>query len=256
MKVLINGEITSNPLTLPFSESLLRGDGLFETILGIDQAPIAWDRHYARLANAAAQLLISIPARIDLDLGIAKLLAGAAGKSKIRLTVLADGNWMISAEAVAESDKPVSLMRMKEIVSSKAVLSGVKSISYGQSMMAVRRAQAVGYTDAIFVNENDQVVETGFSNLLILTKDGFTTPALESGCLPGVMREILINSFGVTQSLFNYEELQQAEAIYTCSSIRLIQHVSKVDDILFNENQKGEELISDFSKLLTSKITS
>ena len=255
MKVIINGEITSNPLTLPFSESLLRGDGLFETILGIDQAPIAWDRHYARLSNAAAQLLISIPARIDLDLGIAKLLAEAAGKSKIRLTVLADGNWMISAEAVAESDKPVSLMRMKEIVSSKAVLSGVKSISYGQSMMAVRRAQAIGYTDAIFVNENNQVVETGFSNLLILTKDGFTTPALESGCLPGVMREILINSFGITQSLFNYEELQQAEAIYTCSSIRLIQHVSKVDDILFNENQKGEELISDFSKLLTSKIT-
>ena len=59
-------------------------------------------------------------------------------------------------------------MRMKEIVSSKAVLSGVKSISYGQSMMAVRRAQAVGYTDAIFVNENQKGEEliSDFSKLL------------------------------------------------------------------------------------------
>ena len=255
MKLLVNGEIAGDPSNLPFSDSLLRGDGLFETILGIGESPIAWPRHYARLAKAAEQISISIPARIDLDLSLTKLLAGVVGKSKIRLTVLADGNWMISLEAVEESNKPVTLMRMKERVSSKAVLAGVKSISYGQSMSAVRRAQAAGYTDAIFVNENDHVVESGFSNLIILTENGFVTPADESGCLPGVMREILLSSFGVNQSLFTYEQLLHAQGIYTCSSIRLIQHVSKVDDTLFSESANGRKLIGDFADFLQSKIT-
>jgi branched-subunit amino acid aminotransferase/4-amino-4-deoxychorismate lyase len=122
-------------------------------------------------------------------------------------------------------------------------------------MSAVRRAQAAGYTDAIFVNENDHVVESGFSNLIILTENGFVTPADESGCLPGVMREILLSSFGVNQSLFTYEQLLQAQAVYTCSSIRLIQHVSKVDDTLFSESANGRKLIGDFADFLQSKIT-
>ena len=255
MKLLINGVMQDDLAKLPYSNSLLRGDGLFETILTIDQKVVAWDRHYARLEKSAKQILITLPARIDIEVGIEKILANATGESRLRLNVLADGDWFITLEPVSGGKESISLMKINEPKISKGALSGIKSISYGESLLAVRKASAAGFDDGIFLNENADVVETALSNLLILTKDGFTTPALESGCLPGVMREILINSFGVTQSLFNYEELQQAEAIYTCSSIRLIQHVSKVDDILFNENQKGEELISDFSKLLTSKIT-
>ena len=37
MKLLVNGRVVSEPLTLPFSLSFIRGDGLFETILGIDE---------------------------------------------------------------------------------------------------------------------------------------------------------------------------------------------------------------------------
>ena len=37
VKLLVNGKVVSEPLTLPFSLSYIRGDGLFETILGIDE---------------------------------------------------------------------------------------------------------------------------------------------------------------------------------------------------------------------------
>jgi branched-chain amino acid aminotransferase len=59
----------------------------------------------------------------------------------------------------------------------------------------------------------------------------------------------------VNQSLFTYEQLLQAQAVYTCSSIRLIQHVSKVDDTLFSESANGRKLIGDFADFLQSKIT-
>ena len=41
MKLLVNGEIQSAAVSLPYSLSLLRGDGLFETILIVDEKVIA-----------------------------------------------------------------------------------------------------------------------------------------------------------------------------------------------------------------------
>ncbi|GBL18247.1 hypothetical protein EMGBS2_03160 [Actinomycetota bacterium] len=63
MKLLFNGEIQSAEISLPYSLSLLRGDGLFETILTVDEKVIAWQAHYARLSQSADRLLISLPAK-------------------------------------------------------------------------------------------------------------------------------------------------------------------------------------------------
>jgi branched-subunit amino acid aminotransferase/4-amino-4-deoxychorismate lyase len=111
-----------------------------------------------------------------------------------------------------------------------------------------------GYTDSIFVNEKGFVVETGMSNILILTDDGWLTPALNTGCLPGITRELLIKWFAIKEGLFTYEQLLAAKAVYTCSSIRLIQRVGKVDDQLFGESSLGDELISKFREQLFSNI--
>lgn len=56
MRLIVNGHIANDAATLPFSNALLRGDGLFETILAIDQKIIAWQKHYERLASGANAL--------------------------------------------------------------------------------------------------------------------------------------------------------------------------------------------------------
>jgi len=48
IRLIVNGQIANDVATLPFSNALLRGDGLFETILAIDQKIIAWQKHYER----------------------------------------------------------------------------------------------------------------------------------------------------------------------------------------------------------------
>jgi branched-subunit amino acid aminotransferase/4-amino-4-deoxychorismate lyase len=50
MKLVVNGQIQSDLTKLPYSEALIRGDGLFETMLAIDNKPVALDRHLARIA--------------------------------------------------------------------------------------------------------------------------------------------------------------------------------------------------------------
>jgi branched-subunit amino acid aminotransferase/4-amino-4-deoxychorismate lyase len=254
MKLLVNGKVVSEPLSLPFSLSFIRGDGLFETILGLDEKIIAWQRHYERLAKSAEKLLIAIPAKIDIEVGINQLLKGVIGKSRIRVAALADGNWMVVVEAAESSDKLPSLIKMNQVINSNSPLSGVKSISYGQSMLAVRTAQARGYSDGVYLNQNGDVVETGSANIIILKDGKFITPATETGCLPGITRQILIKDFAVTEALFTWDQLLESDGVFLCSSIRLLTPVSKVEDKLFESTEIGEKLIGEFNQHIRSKI--
>jgi branched-subunit amino acid aminotransferase/4-amino-4-deoxychorismate lyase len=254
VKLLVNGKVVGEPLTLPFSLSFIRGDGLFETILGIDEKIIAWQRHYERLAMSAEKLLITIPAKIDIEVGINQLLKGVIGKSRIRVAVLADGTWLVVVEAADSSEKLPSLIKMNQVINSNSPLSGIKSISYGQSMLAVRTAQARGYSDGVYLNEKGDVVETGSANIIILKNGKFITPALESGCLPGITRQILIKDFAVIEGLFNWDQLLESDGVFFCSSIRLLQPVSKVEDKLFESSEIGRKLIGEFEHYVRSKI--
>ena len=254
MKLLVNGKEVSEPLTLPFSLSFIRGDGLFETILGIDEKIIAWQRHYERLAKSAEKLFITIPAKIDIEVGINQLLKGVIGKSRIRVAALADGTWLVVVEGVESSNNLPSLIKMNQVINSNSPLSGIKSISYGQSMLAVRMAQARGYSDGVYLNENGNVVETGSANIIILKDGKFITPALESGCLPGITRQILIKDFAVAEGLFTWDQLIEADGVFLCSSIRLLMPVCKVEDKLFESSQIGSKLIGEFEQLIRSKI--
>jgi len=254
IRLVVNGQIANDVATLPFSNALLRGDGLFETILTIDQKIIAWQKHYERLASGANALEISIPAKIDLEVSINKLISDLNGKSRIRITVLSDGNWAVSAQSESEDNLPVSLIKINEPVISNGILTGIKSISYGQSELAVRRAKGRGYTDGVFLNQNQKVVETGYANILILQQGKFLTPSLDSGCLPGITRQLLIQHFDIAESLFTWEDLMNSDGVYLCSSVRLIKHVSKVEDKLFEPKEIGLKLIGDFNQFILSKI--
>jgi branched-subunit amino acid aminotransferase/4-amino-4-deoxychorismate lyase len=254
VKLLVNGKVVSEPLMLPFSLSFIRGDGLFETILGIDEKIIAWQRHYERLAKSAERVLITIPAKIDIEVGINQLLKGVIGISRIRVAALADGTWLVTVEPVDSSDKLPSLIRMDQVINSNSPLSGIKSISYGQSMLAVRTAQARGYSDGVYLNEKSYVVETGSANIIILKDGKFITPALESGCLPGITRQILITDFAVTEELFTWDQLLESDGVFLCSSIRLLTPVSKVEDKLFESSEIGVKLVGEFDHYIRSKI--
>ena len=64
IRLIVNGQIANDATTLPFSNALLRGDGLFETILAIDQKIIAWQKHYERLAVSYTHLTLPTILRV------------------------------------------------------------------------------------------------------------------------------------------------------------------------------------------------
>jgi branched-subunit amino acid aminotransferase/4-amino-4-deoxychorismate lyase len=254
MKLYLNGQASSNTNLLPYSDALIRGDGLFETILTSDQNAIAIDRHILRMEKSAAQLKISMPNQVDIRKRVSKILLDQKGLGKMRLVVLSDGNWLISLEQLAAGLEQLRLTKIAWPINSKSILSGTKSSSYGQSLFAIRWAQSLGFDDGVFVNERGFVVESAFSNLLILSDSKWSTPSLSTGCLPGIMRELLIDWFNVAEVEMTYQQLLDSQAIYLTSSLRLIQRVSRLDHKVFEQNHLGNQLITQFSDRLFSNI--
>ncbi|MFM7496435.1 MAG: aminotransferase class IV [Candidatus Nanopelagicus sp.] len=254
MRLVINGQIQSDLAKLPYSDALVRGDGVFETILAINDKPVALDRHLARIEKSAATSLLNLPALIDIRLALTAILENQIGKSKLRLVVLSDGNWFISCQPLSEESTSTCLTRFDNPVFSKNYLNTVKSTSYARSLLAVRYAKSLGFDDCLFINESGFVVETGFSNLLILNNSKWVTPALTTGCLPGITRELLIKWFDVGEVEISFEELLTSQAVYVTSSLRLIQRVNRIEGRSFSENSLGKELISQFNQRLFSNI--
>lgn len=254
MKSYYRGVVSEDEKILPIESSLLRGDGIFETVLSIDEKAIAWDRHYARMQKAANKILINIPAKIDIDLAIAAILKDEIGRNRLRVVCLADGGWFLTLQPITEIAESISITRFPFIRDSRSALTGVKSLSYSESIIAIRHAENLGFADSIFLNEREEVVETGLANILILNQDGWRTPAISSGCLPGITRELLMIWFGVKEAVLNFDDLLRAKAVYLTSSIRLIQRVDKVEQKLYSPCVEGSDLIDAFEAKLLGNL--
>jgi branched-subunit amino acid aminotransferase/4-amino-4-deoxychorismate lyase len=64
----------------------------------------------------------------------------------------------------------------------------------------------------------------------------------------------LIQHFDIAEALFTWDDLMNSDGVYLCSSVRLIKHVSKVEDKLFEPKEIGLKLIGDLNQFILSKI--
>src|SRR5205823_2736426 len=70
-----------------------------------------------------------------------------------------------------------------------ARLAGVKTISLAGSAMALAEARSQGASEAIILNRAGNVCEATTANVFAVRGGEVATPALDSGCLPGITRE-------------------------------------------------------------------
>ena len=71
-------------------------------------------------------------------------------------------------------------------------LSRVKTFAYGQAIQARREAIEQGADDALLLSTTGDLCCGSTANLLVQRKGQLLTPPLSSGCLPGVMRQQLL----------------------------------------------------------------
>ena len=81
----------------------------------------------------------------------------------------------------------------------RAALVGVKTISYGENVVALAYARERGAGEAIFANLAGNLCEGTGTNVFVAVGGRLVTPPLSSGCLAGVTRDLLLELLDVVE---------------------------------------------------------
>lgn len=209
-------------------DGLLRGDGAFEVIKLYAGHPFRLDDHYARLGRSAA----SIELEFDLD-ALRAEVTGLVGEEAdpdgcLRVVATRGGRRVLTIERVP--DWPASARIALVTMTPSEILGGVKSISYAGNMQATRIATAAGADEAVYVRPDGVVLEAPTSSIFWTGEDGrLRTPALDTGILDSITRDIVVAEIDVVEGHLQRDELLAAEEAFLASTTREIQAISAID---------------------------
>jgi branched-chain amino acid aminotransferase len=121
----------------------------------------------------------------------------------------------------------------------RAALAGVKTISYGENVVALAYARERGAGEAIFANLVGNLCEGTGTNVFLAVGSRLVTPPLSSGCLAGVTRDLLLEILDVEEEDLPLSALASAREAFLSSSTREVQPISAVDGHVLPQRSRG-----------------
>ncbi len=83
-----------------------------------------------------------------------------------------------------------------------------------------RNEAHTGVEDVLMVNERGELTEATKYNVAVQCAGTWVTPPLASGCLPGVLRQVLIDEGALVEEVIMMDDLEGAEGLALLSSVR------------------------------------
>jgi para-aminobenzoate synthetase/4-amino-4-deoxychorismate lyase len=198
--------------------------GLFETIRIEQGQACHLQKHLNRISHSAKEL------KIKFDSNKARSLIQEACSQldkqsiyRLRLDLSAEGLLSVKT-AVIQNLQAGPILWASEILTTDATMSSTDQLLghkvtrrklYDQAWLA---AEKLGAFDALFINEQGFVTEGGRSNVFIKKDGRWLTPPLASGCLPGVMRSVVLSDAkyqAVEKNITPADVLSAEEVIFT-----------------------------------------
>lgn len=233
-----------------FDHGLLTGDGVFETLKVVRGVPFAARRHFERLAFSAAGLGLELPSVLTLETAMSAVI-GACGlvDGRLRITVTggpsplgsdrgAEGPTVIVAGGRLPDWPPtVDVVTVPWPRNERGALAGLKTISYGENVVALALARRSGAGEAIFGNTVGSLCEgTGTNVFLSPAGSGrMVTPPLSSGCLAGVTRALLLELGVAEEEDVPLDALASADEAFLSSTTRDVHPISSVNGLGLGE---------------------
>jgi len=182
---------------LKLIETLRRENGQYPRLAG----------HLARLRRSAAWFGFGL----DEALVQQHLTAQpGVGNWRVRLTLAKSGE--IEVQSFALPDEPAGVRYAQlanERIDSTDLLRCHKTTErrlYDEALRYLPAGSSI--FDVVFLNERGEVAEGARSNIFVERDDQLLTPALTSGCLPGVLRAELLASGRARETIVKPEDLQ------------------------------------------------
>lgn len=223
-------------------EGYFFGIGLFETMLVQNGVVVFLDEHINRINNSIATLNLNI-ARLKRD-EIQKFIKDNEEKfidKKVVLKVnLSEKNRVFTTRDYAYKYEDFARGYRCKIAStrksSSSIISRNKTTNYLENILSLREAKSKGYDEIIFLNEKLEICEGSISNIFF-EKDGIIyTPSLESGLLAGIVRQKIIDKYGVVERKISVHELRDFDSCFITNSVLEIIHVNSIDEIEYKRS--------------------
>lgn len=236
---------------------LMRGDGVFETVLVVDGVPRELGPHLDRLARSAAMLELTPPDRPAWERCVRVVIdawqdAGGAPEMALKLVYtrgpeFGDGSPTGFAMGMAIAERAlrnrvtgvraVTLDRGYEpeiVARAPWLLLGAKSLSYAVNMAALRYAEAHDAEEAIFVAADGSVLEGPTSNVIVAHGHTLRTTPPSSGILRGTTQGALFRAaeqagWATKVEPLTLPDLTSADGLFLASSVRKITRVHTLD---------------------------
>ena len=99
---------------------------------------------------------------------------------------------IVTAVAHARPDPHGAVVTVPWVRNERAATAGLKTTSYAENVIALAHAKERGALEAVFGNTRGELCEATGSNVFVVVDGVLRTPPLDSGCLAGITRELLL----------------------------------------------------------------
>jgi branched-chain amino acid aminotransferase group I len=271
----------------PFDHGFLYGYGLFETMRAYNGRIFRLDSHLTRLRCSAESIglthsiLTTENGKQSLKAACtATLEANELKDARIRLTVSAGEGDMTPDATTCPSPTILITARhldplppekyetgFKAAVSflrrnSQSPLCRLKSTCYMENVLARTTARATGYDEALFLNEQGYLAEGSTTNIFLVSHGELITPSFESGVLPGITRETVLeiartSNIKATERWVELNELIGAEEAFLSNSVLELMPLVSIDDRAVGTGRPGKltgDLLFAYRKLVDETL--
>jgi branched-chain amino acid aminotransferase len=232
----------------PGQAGLLSGWGIFTTLRIFEGIPFAFERHWKRLERDANRIHcpFSFKAeRVREQLGeVLRANHVKEGCARIYAIYNQAGFWRSEEEfapadlIIYSSDLPAYSHHARLGVREQgrhaaSPLAGVKVTSWLTNVWSLQEAQGEGFDEVVMLNERGEVAECTAANIFCVKGGRVATPPLNSGCLEGVTRGVLLEigaaaGVPVEEKTLLPQDLYGADEVFISSTNRNLLPVSEI----------------------------
>ncbi|WP_017241780.1 aminotransferase class IV [Streptomyces sp. SS] len=244
MKLWVNGGLhdEEDARVSVLDHGLTVGDGIFETVKTERGETFALTLHLERLGRSARGLGLPDPDLDEVRHAVAAVIdANPMELGRLRITYTGGVSPLGSERGDSGAGLVVALGETSRRADSTAVitvpwtrnergaLTGLKTTSYAENVVALARAREQGATEALFANTVGRLCEGTGSNVFVVVDGRILTPPVSSGCLAGITRALAVEWTGAEEADLPLDVLESAEEIFLTSTLRDVQGVHRVD---------------------------
>ncbi len=237
--------------------SVIRGYGIFDFFRTYNKKPFYMKEHLKRFLLSAEEIGMDLPWTMqELENLVYETLKRNDCK-EYNIRIIATGGE--TEDNILPSGKPGIIIIVSEyknppehfytkgiklaLARQGRFYTSAKTLDYMSAVIAIRKAREIGAAEAIYIDDNDNVLEGTTSNIFaFIDKNRLVTP--KNGILYGITREVTIKlakqHFNVLLQDIKLKELLKADEVFITSSTKEIAPVTNINGNIIGAGKPGE----------------